>query len=149
VLAHAKPSHLWPVYFCFLLSTLCLRASAEYSIGWHTIGGGGGTSAGGVYSVTGTIGQPDAGGQMTGGAFSLTGGFWAMLVQTPGAPTLYITNAAPGVATIWWAPPTPGYVLQSTDSLSPTNWVNAPSGTNNPATVSATAPARFYRLSKP
>jgi len=122
-----------------------------YSIDWFKIAGGGGTSTGGVYSLSGTIGQPDAGGPMGNGPYSLTGGFWALpvLVQTPGAPTLYITNAAPGFATIWWTPPTPGFTLQSTDSLSPTNWVNAPSGTNNPVTVPATLPARFYRLFKP
>lgn len=57
--------------------------------------------------------------------------------------------AAPGFATIWWIPATPDFTLQSTDSLSPTNWVSAPSGTNNPATVPATLPARFYRLFKP
>jgi len=51
-------------------------------------------------------------------------------------------------APAWWTPSTPGYTLQSTDSLSPTNWVNAPSGTNNPATVPATLPAGFYRLIK-
>jgi hypothetical protein len=117
----------------------------------HTIDGGGGASTGGVYAVTGTIGQPEAGGPMTGGNFTLTGGFWALplLVQTPGAPTLHLTNAAPGFATIWWTPPTPGFTLQFTDSFSPTNWVNAPSGTNNPAGVPTTLPARFYRLFKP
>jgi hypothetical protein len=123
---------------------------AQYCIDWHTVDGGGGSSTGGVYAVSGTIGQPDAGGPMTGGPYSLTGGFWAItLVQTPGAPTLCITNAAPGFATIWWTPPTSSYVLQFTDSLAPTNWVNAPSGTNNPVTVMATASARFYRLFKP
>ena len=137
-----------------LLSTLLFPAfgfAQSYSIDWSTIDGGGGTSTGGVYSVSGTIGQPDAGGPMTNGQYSVTGGFWSLptLVQTPGAPTLHITNAAPGLATIWWTPPTPGFILQSTDSLSPTNWVNAPSGTNNPANVPATLPARFYRLSKP
>lgn len=30
-----------------------------------------------------------------------------------------------------------------------TNGVNAPSGTNNPATVLAALPAQFYRLGKP
>ena len=70
-------------------------------------------------------------------------------MQTPGAPTLFITNAAPGFATIWWTPPTPGFTLQSADGLAPTTWANAPSGTNNPATVPATLPARLYRLSKP
>ena len=72
-----------------------------------------------------------------------------LLEPTPGAPKLYITSAEPGFAAIWRTPPTPGFVLQSTDSLSPTNWVNAPSGTNNPATVPAPLPARFYRLFKP
>lgn len=63
-----------------------------------------------------------------------------------------VTNtgvAAPGFATIRWTPPTPGFTLQSTDNFSPTNWINAPSGTNNPAIVPAPLPARFYRLFKP
>ena len=135
------------------LAVLCsLRAAAQtYSIDWSKIAGGGGTSTGGVYAVSGTIGQHDAGGPLTDGQYSVTGGFWALptLVQTPGVPTLHITNAAPGFATIWWTPPTPGFTLQSTESLSPTNWVNAPSGMNNPANVPATLPARFYRLAKP
>ena len=42
-----------------------------------------------------------------------------------------------------------GFVLQETDSLSPTNWVNSVSGTNNPTVVPATMPAKFYRLSNP
>jgi hypothetical protein len=58
-------------------------------------------------------------------------------------------SAVPVANTLSLTPPTPGLVLQSTDSLSPTNWVNAPSGTNNPATVPASLPARFYRLFKP
>ena len=33
---------------------------AEYSISWYTIDGGSGTSSGGLYQLTGTIGQPDA-----------------------------------------------------------------------------------------
>jgi len=52
-----------------------------------SVAGGGGTSAGGGYSVSGTLGQHDAGGPMTGNGYSLTGGFWALFaVQTPGAP---------------------------------------------------------------
>jgi len=141
-----------PILVAFAACLLAPHLRAQpYAINWHTIDGGGGTSTGGVYTVTGTIGQPDAGGPMTGGQFSLIGGFWALptLIQTPGAPTLYITNAAPGWATIWWTPPTPGFTLQSADSLAPTNWVNAPSGTNNPATITTTLPVRFYRLFKP
>jgi hypothetical protein len=52
-----------------LLSLLIpsFRFAQSYSIDWHKISGVGGTSTGGVYSVTGTIGQHDAGGAMTGG----------------------------------------------------------------------------------
>ena len=65
----------------------------SYSINWYKVAGGGGASTGGVYSVSGTIGQHDAGQPITGGTYSLTGGFWSLIavVQTPGAPTLYIS----------------------------------------------------------
>lgn len=123
----------------------------SYSIPWHTLDGGGGTSTGGVFSVRGTLGQTDAGGPMSGGHFSVTGGFWVLpqVVQTPDAPTLTVTPAGPGFATLSWTPATPGFVLQETVSLSPPNWTNAPSGATNPVTVPATFPAKFYRLFKP
>jgi len=122
-----------------------------YSIDWHTIAGGGGTSAGGQFSLSGTIGQHDAGGPMTNGQYSVTGGFWVLpqAIQVAGAPILTITPASPGSATISWTPNTPGFVLQETWSLSPANWTNSPSGSANPATVSTANSARFFRLSKP
>ena len=136
--------------FCFLLFIFCFSAQAQYSIDWHTIDGGGGTSTGGVYSVSGTIGQPDAG-TMSGGNYTLQGGFWVLplAVQQTNAPTLSIAPAAPGFALISWTPKTPGFVLQETLSLAPTNWVNSPSGATNPVTVPATLPMKFYRLSGP
>jgi len=122
-----------------------------YSLDWFTIDGGGGTSTGGVYLVSGTIGQPDAGGPMTGGNYSLTGGFWTLptAVQGTNAPTLTIVPATPGNATISWTPKTPGFVLQETLVLSPANWTNSPSGATNPVVVPATLPAKFYRVCKP
>lgn len=137
------------VALCILHSALCLLASAQpYSVHWSTVDGGGGNSTGGVYAVTGTIGQPDAGPTMTNGQYAVAGGFWALpqAVQTPGSPLLSITAAGPGFATIFWEPNTPGFVLQETVSLAPTNWVNSASGTNNPVVVPATTPTRFYRL---
>src|SRR5262245_40374580 len=56
-----------------MTGSLFTRAQ-NYSVDWHTIAGGGGTSTGGVYSVSGTVGQPDAG-TMSGGSYSLAGGF--------------------------------------------------------------------------
>jgi hypothetical protein len=57
-----------------LFGIACPPAHGQtYSIDWFTIDGGGGTSTGGVYGVSGTIGQPDASAQpMTGG------GFWSL-----------------------------------------------------------------------
>jgi len=47
-----------------------------YDLSWYTIDGGGAMYlSAGVFSLGGTVGQPDAG-VMSGGAFELSGGFW-------------------------------------------------------------------------
>ena len=43
---------------CILLFSL--PVFGDYEIRWSTIDGGGGTSSGGTYTLTGTIGQHDA-----------------------------------------------------------------------------------------
>lgn len=131
-----------------LVAGLCTWA--QYAIDWHTIDGGGGTSTGGAYAVSGTIGQPDANPvQMSGGSFALDGGFWSIFaVQTPGAPYLSIMPSGSGQVLISWSPVTPGWVLQQTDSLT-NSWSNAPSMSTNNVTVPTTPPVRFYRLLKP
>jgi hypothetical protein len=53
-----------------------LRAQS-YSIDWFTIDGGGGTSTGGGYLMSGTIGQIDSG-TMSGGGYTLEGAFWSI-----------------------------------------------------------------------
>jgi len=45
-------------------------------LSWHSIDGGGGTSASGGLSLTGAIGQPESG-LSAGGTQVLTGGLWA------------------------------------------------------------------------
>jgi hypothetical protein len=40
-----------------------------------SVDGGGGSSSGSGYTITGTLGQPDAG-VLTGNSYTLTGGFW-------------------------------------------------------------------------
>ena len=91
------------IILLFVLLIPVLGFAQQYSIDWYKIAGGGGTSTGGIYQVSGTIGQPDAGGPMTGGNYSLTGGFWALIsvVQTPGAPTLYISDSG-NTVTVYW-----------------------------------------------
>ena len=59
-------------------------SGGAYSTPWSTIDGGGViNSSGGSFTLSGTIGQPDAGSTMTGGSFSLTGGFWAGVNSGP------------------------------------------------------------------
>jgi len=139
------------VALCLLPSAVCIDLWAQpFAVNWHTIDGGGGTSTGGVYSVSGTVGQPDAGGPMTGGPFLVSGGFWAFIaVQTPGAPFLSIVAASPGEATISWTPDLPGWVLQESLSLSAPAWTNSPSGATNPVVVPATWSMKYYRLHAP
>jgi hypothetical protein len=58
------------------LTAFSQTASAQFDISWYTIDGGGGSSSGGTFQLSGTIGQHDAG-VMSGGNFTLTGGFWS------------------------------------------------------------------------
>jgi hypothetical protein len=137
----------------FLVLLTPLLASAQsYSIDWYKVAGGGGTSAGGTYAVSGTIGQQDASGAMAGGSYSLTGGFWALLsaVQTPGLPNLAITFVNPDSVRVSW-PDTGGYTLQQTTSLATPTWtsstyiITAANGTNS---IAITPPMGdlFFRL---
>ena len=140
------------ILFCLLCSTLCLRAPAQqYSIDWFKVAGGGGTSTAGTYAVSGTIGQHDAGGPMSGGSYSLTGGFWALIsvVQTVGAPTLYISHAGNQVTVLWQS--VPGWSLvQNNDLTLPANWsasggVTSSNGTNYLNVLNPTGDL-FFRL---
>src|SRR5208283_866799 len=100
-----------------------LGFAQTYSIDWYKIAGGGGTSTGATYQVSGTIGQPDASGAMTGGNYSLTGGFWSLIsvVQTAGAPTLYISQSG-NTVTVYWQDVS-GWSLQQNNNLAlPANW---------------------------
>ncbi len=54
------------------------QSGGSYVLEWSTIDGGGGQSSGGSYSLTGTIGQPDAA-YSAAGAYEVFGGFWPYL----------------------------------------------------------------------
>lgn len=62
-----------------VLCAVCLAASAaaDLTMNWWTCDSGGGLwSAAGGLELSGTIGQPDAGGVLSGGGLTLAGGFW-------------------------------------------------------------------------
>ena len=136
--------------FIILHSAFCLSAQS-YTVDWYKIAGGGGTSTGGTYQVSGTIGQPDASGPLTGGNYSVTGGFWALIsvVQTAGLPNLVIRHVGDSVLVSWAA--TGSYTLQQNDSLASTNWatsgyaVSTANGTNS-ITITPPTGSLFFRL---
>jgi hypothetical protein len=131
-------------------------AWAQYSINWFTVDGGGGTSTGSVYSVSGTIGQPDAD-AMKGGNYTLHGGFWGVIaaVPTEGAPLLSIFRTTTNTVAVTWASPSTGWtLLQNTNGVSTVNWSNVTSGildngTSKTMIVNPPTGNRFYRLFKP
>ena len=141
--------------FILLHSSFCLQASGQsYSIDWYKIAGGGGTSTGATYQVSGTIGQPDAGGAMSGGNYSLTGGFWSLIavVQTAGLPSLTITHSGSSVTVSW--PNTGSYTLQQNNNLAvPGGWatsgysISMSNGTNS-VTITPPVGNLFFRLTK-
>ncbi len=60
--------------------------SGGFNLTWFTVDGGGGTSSGGDFVLSGTIGQPDAG-TLSGGGFVLRGGFWQPVADCGLCPT--------------------------------------------------------------
>ena len=57
------------------LSPILAQSSSNYDLSLSVVNGGGGTSSGGIYVVSGTIAQPAAG-ILSEGERILAGGFW-------------------------------------------------------------------------
>jgi predicted Zn-dependent protease len=138
----------------WLLAMPTLHAQT-YSVDWHKVAGGGGTSTNSQYTISGTIGQPDASGAMSSGQYSVTGGFWSLIsvVQTAGLPNLTITHSGSTVTVSW--PNTGSYTLQQNANLAVSGgWatsgytITTASGTNSITLTSPTGNL-FFRLSNP
>jgi hypothetical protein len=134
------------------VSTALSARAQTYDLSWFAIDGGGGTSSGGIYSVSGTIGQPDAG-VLSGGDYTLVGGFWSAIAaapSTPASPQMSVSVSGQNVI-ISWPSPSTGFTLQESTSLNPATWEAVQQTVkDNGTTVSLilTAPAgnMFYRL---
>ncbi|HEY3932199.1 MAG TPA: hypothetical protein VGM58_07500 [Verrucomicrobiae bacterium] len=141
------------IMFVCLFVAITPAFAQSYSIAWYKIFGGGGTSANDQYSVSGTIGQHDAGAAMSGGNYSLTGGFWSLIsvVQMPGVPTLTIQFLNPTTIKVFWPYPSTGWTLQqNSDLTTAANWSSSGGvsndGTNNSVTISSPTGNLFFRL---
>ena len=138
------------LFLLFGLLIPTIGFAQQYSIGWYKVAGGGGTSTGGLYQVSGTIGQHDASGAMSGGGYSLTSGFWSLYaMQTPGLPFLTISRSGNSAVVSW--PNTGSYNLQTNGNLNTSSWivfggiVNTVNGTNS-VTITPPTGKLFFRL---
>ena len=85
-----KHSLLLLCLLALLLLTTVSAAAAGNTISWWTVDGGGGmSSAAGKYSLSGTIGQVDAG-SLSGSGYRLQGGFWGFASGLTAARTIYL-----------------------------------------------------------
>ncbi|MEE8526903.1 MAG: hypothetical protein V3T72_23460 [Thermoanaerobaculia bacterium] len=71
-----KRNSRWWFLVLVLVIAFGSPVTAQQEVPWWTVDGGGQTSSGGSFEVTGTIGQPDAG-EMSGGTSTVSGGFWS------------------------------------------------------------------------
>ena len=145
-------------FICFLMFATCIGLSPaargqSYSIDWYKVAAGGGTSSNGNFTVSVTIGQPDAtaNSTLTGGNYSLTGGFWSLsAVQTAGYPALFIRLAAPNVAVVSWLN-VGSHTLQTNSNLATGSWNNyggslSPTNGTNNVTINPAVGNLYFRL---
>jgi len=82
LLRHSTLNRQVVLLMLFVLGLIVSASLGQYELSWYTIDGGG-QSSGGPYTLTGTIGQPDAA-YSAGGNYELLGGFW------PGGPLCFV-----------------------------------------------------------
>jgi len=75
VIGKSRDTRLWLSFLLIFIVPALSQGAGPYKIGSYTIDGGGGTSSSGTYTLSGTIGQPDAD-VSDGGGYELLGGFW-------------------------------------------------------------------------
>ncbi len=149
-------ARMFRVTLLVMLPLTTWLAWGEFKLNWATVDGGGGASTGGVFTVHGTIGQPDTG-AMSGGNFSLTGGFWSLLSVVPseGAPLLALYRTPTNSLAVTWPSPSAGWTLQqNTSGLDAIHWSNVTIGIQDDGQrriflISPPTGNRFYRLVKP
>lgn len=128
------------------------RVTAQLAIDWFTIDGGGGTSSSDGYSITGTIGQPDAG-VMRGYPYTVVGGFWSLVAAVP--PPGFSLNVAlteTNSVVISWPIAAGNWMLQQSSELGESaHWTEVSPPYSSNAThyfIVASMPVgtRFYQL---
>lgn len=129
-------------------------AAQGLSIDSHSIGGGGGLSSGGAFTLNGTISQVESGAAVAGGHFAIQSGFWNVvtLLPIPGGPTLTIQRVGTSVMLSWDS--ATGWSLQQNSQLSESGWsaftgLISDDGTTKTATYPLSSRVEFFQLFHP
>jgi len=137
-------------FICLMTVSLATGLAQGHSLSWFTIDGGGGASAGGRFSLSGTIGQPDAG-WLTNEGDSLQGGFWSGAAND--SPRLRLFRYG-GSVVLAWPKSAAGFRLQTATNPRTSHWaqINQPALTvedEHWVILPETANHQFFRLHKP
>jgi len=140
----------WQRFLLWLALTPAI-AAAQVALNWQTIDAGGGTRAGGGYTLVGTISHLDAR-MLNGGNYSLAGGFsGGIAMQPPGPPALSIKQTTSKMI-LSWPVSSVNYQLQESITLSiagPWSADVRPRTTNSgriSVVITSSPGSRFYRL---
>lgn len=125
-----------------------------YSLQTYVIGGGGGTSVGGNYSLSGHAAEAGVAGSAIGDEFAWGPGFWAVVVRAwnLGDPVLEIVRETRDSVTVRWNAAVPS-VLEQSDTLgNAAVWSRVPapglpSAGFHEVVLAITPGVRFFRIS--
>ena len=125
-----------------------LGHTAGYRVDWQTIDGGGGDCRAGKLSLSGGVGQPDAG-LSTGSTYVHQGGFLPAFLKDVGPPLSIVRST--GNYILSWPDICTGFVLEGArDVTGP--WTALGTGTvsadNYRVTLTSPTLYRFFRLKK-
>ena len=116
-------------YLLTLTAALALAITTQaqpFEVQTTFIGAPAGVSRNGAFTVSGVVGQPEAG-SVAGGGFTSEGGWPApIIVESPGAPTLRIDfHRASGAVTVAWPASATGHTLEgNADVNDPEGWTD-------------------------
>jgi hypothetical protein len=134
-----------------------LLVAQEFEMDWYAVTAGGGEASGGDFTLSATVGQPEAG-DMAGGDFALTSGFWSIVPATepPPALSLNVRLDAGHLIISWPETGGAGFLLEQASALAAPGgtWdtVNVTPQTSNgikTVRIPLTVGSRFYRLHQP
>jgi len=147
---------------CVSLVATSLHAQ-PFSVTGHIVAGGGGTSSGSGFAISGTIAQAEATPRLQNGCWAIDPGFWGAYaaIQTPAAPSLRIRPISFSTVRVSFTPGCGDWVLQRSSELvvepTPTVWIDDDPGNLvlvgdelvRDFHVPSWGPRLFFRLRKP